>query len=115
VNLPIIYGERGKAFLRLQKEIMQLSDHRSLFDWHGKPSDHNSMLASRPFCFQSLRTLDRSEQKSPILPRWVDSSDMGFTLSDNGIHGRFPLFKVISFIGHRAGGHIRGNLILQQS
>jgi hypothetical protein len=29
-------------------------------------------------------------------------SDMSFTLSDNGIHGRFPLFKVISFIGRTA-------------
>ena len=33
VNMPLIYGERHKAFIRLQTEIMKYSDDQSLFAW----------------------------------------------------------------------------------
>jgi hypothetical protein len=26
INMPLLYGERGKAFIRLQEEIMKASD-----------------------------------------------------------------------------------------
>jgi hypothetical protein len=33
VNMPLLYGEGDKAFLRLQEEIMKNSEDRSLFTW----------------------------------------------------------------------------------
>ena len=33
VNMPLIYGEKHKAFLRLQTEIMKVSEDHSLFAW----------------------------------------------------------------------------------
>lgn len=33
VNMPLLYGEGEKAFIRLQEEIMKRSDDRSLFVW----------------------------------------------------------------------------------
>ncbi|KAI3319251.1 hypothetical protein HD806DRAFT_509468 [Xylariaceae sp. AK1471] len=33
VNMPLIYGEGKKAFLRLQQEILRVSDDQSLFAW----------------------------------------------------------------------------------
>ncbi|CAG8957365.1 hypothetical protein HYFRA_00010791, partial [Hymenoscyphus fraxineus] len=33
VNLPLLYGEGEKAFVRLQEEIMKSSDDQSLFAW----------------------------------------------------------------------------------
>jgi hypothetical protein len=33
VNMPLLYGEREKAFIRLQEEIMKNSDDQSLFAW----------------------------------------------------------------------------------
>jgi Heterokaryon incompatibility protein (HET) len=33
VNMPMLYGEGEKAFLRLQEEIMKISDDQSLFSW----------------------------------------------------------------------------------
>ncbi|KAH7924802.1 hypothetical protein BV22DRAFT_1034771 [Leucogyrophana mollusca] len=51
VHLPILYGERERAFTRLQEEIMKHSDDTSLFDWVGRPSTLNSFLASQPNCF----------------------------------------------------------------
>ncbi|KAK3372195.1 hypothetical protein B0H63DRAFT_496816 [Podospora didyma] len=33
VNMPLLYGEGDKAFLRLQEEIMSISSDESLFRW----------------------------------------------------------------------------------
>ncbi|KAK3689198.1 hypothetical protein B0T22DRAFT_480415 [Podospora appendiculata] len=37
VNMPMLYGEGEKAFLRLQEEICRSSDDHSLFAWRQKP------------------------------------------------------------------------------
>ncbi|KAH8881644.1 HET-domain-containing protein [Thozetella sp. PMI_491] len=34
VNLPLIYGEGSKAFVRLQEEIIKVSDDHSIFAWN---------------------------------------------------------------------------------
>ena len=33
VNMPLLYGEKEKSFIRLQEEIMKNSDDQSLFAW----------------------------------------------------------------------------------
>ena len=48
VNMPMLYGKGDKAFLRLQEEIMKVSDDHSLFAWvDEKASDleHQWLLA----------------------------------------------------------------------
>ncbi|KAI1260946.1 heterokaryon incompatibility protein-domain-containing protein [Xylariaceae sp. FL1019] len=42
VNMPLIYGEGKKAFLRLQQEILRVSDDQSLFAW-GAPKAFGDM------------------------------------------------------------------------
>ncbi|KAM0712011.1 hypothetical protein Q7P37_011105 [Cladosporium fusiforme] len=39
VNMPMLYGEGSKAFLRLQEEIMKQSDDHSIFAWTKQPLD----------------------------------------------------------------------------
>ena len=39
VNLPLLYGEGERAFIRLQEEIMRSSDDQSLFAWEDKSSE----------------------------------------------------------------------------
>lgn len=39
VNMPLLYGEGIKAFIRLQEEIMRVSDDQSLFAWGLPPKD----------------------------------------------------------------------------
>ncbi|KAK7984749.1 HET domain-containing protein [Apiospora saccharicola] len=47
INLPMLYGERDKAFLRLQEEIIKTSDDHSMFSWidmgdrYGGPAGKN--------------------------------------------------------------------------
>jgi len=54
IHMPIMYGEKNHAFARLQKEIMNITDDVSLFDWVGEPSDLHSYFASHPRCFTRL-------------------------------------------------------------
>ncbi|KAH8649425.1 heterokaryon incompatibility protein-domain-containing protein [Tricladium varicosporioides] len=50
INMPLLYGERERAFTRLQEEIIKVSDDYSLFAW--KSSDENScLLAPSPAAF----------------------------------------------------------------
>jgi hypothetical protein len=38
INMPLLYGEGPKAFLRLQEEIIKRSNDQSLFAWTATPS-----------------------------------------------------------------------------
>lgn len=50
VNMPLIYGEREAAFIRLQEEILRISEDHSLFAW--KSSDTRAgLLATSPAAF----------------------------------------------------------------
>lgn len=54
VNMPMLYGEGEKAFMRLQEEIMKHSDDQSLFAWidPAAPADsHHGLLAKSPAYF----------------------------------------------------------------
>ncbi|KAI0198089.1 heterokaryon incompatibility protein-domain-containing protein [Astrocystis sublimbata] len=33
INMPLLYGEKGKAWIRLQKELVAVSDDESIFAW----------------------------------------------------------------------------------
>ncbi|KAF5357286.1 hypothetical protein D9758_005960 [Tetrapyrgos nigripes] len=56
VSMPPIYGEGGaKAFMRLQQEIIKISDDRSIFAWVAASSEHNEyrgLLARSPYEFR---------------------------------------------------------------
>lgn len=55
VNMPLLYGERHQAFLRLQHEIARRSDDESLFAWHSRSVSgralYSGMFADQPACF----------------------------------------------------------------
>lgn len=52
VNMPLLYGEGDKAFLRLQQEITKVTHDQSILAWYCAPSE-TSMLVDYPSC--SLR------------------------------------------------------------
>ncbi|KAL8883494.1 MAG: hypothetical protein Q9192_007136 [Flavoplaca navasiana] len=56
VNMPLLYGEGEKAFLRLQSEIIKQSDDESIFAWfcdrEGRSTSFMSgLIAPSPRCF----------------------------------------------------------------
>ncbi|KAK5116789.1 hypothetical protein LTR62_007463 [Meristemomyces frigidus] len=50
VNMPLLYGEREKAFMRLQREIIARSDDESIFAWRHSQGSYG-MLAPWPSAF----------------------------------------------------------------
>jgi hypothetical protein len=51
INMPLLYGERTKAFWRLQEMIMEFSTDLSIFLWNGQPCAEFALLAASPSCF----------------------------------------------------------------
>ena len=42
VNMPLLYGEGQKAFIRLQHEIVRVSDDESIFAWTDSDLDEST-------------------------------------------------------------------------
>lgn len=53
VNMPLIYGEGEKAFMRLQEEIIQRSTDQTVFAWSDESSE-KGILAPSPICFKNM-------------------------------------------------------------
>ena len=80
VNMPMLYGEGSKAFLRLQEEIMKHSDDQSLFAWHdpeAHEAEHRGLLASSPQYFE------KSGDIVPYTSDWDRSAP--FSISNKGL------------------------------
>lgn len=61
INMPLIYGEGPKAFIRLQEEILRQSDDHTLFAWRSAPESTihgtaSGLLADHPRNFRSFRS-----------------------------------------------------------
>ena len=56
VNMPLLYGEGKKAFIRLQLELIKKSDDESIFAWEIHPSFQPSdgLLAPHPAAFRKM-------------------------------------------------------------
>lgn len=56
VNMPMLYGEGPKAFLRLQEQILAQSADLSLFLWTiDSQEDFSGLLATSPACFREMK------------------------------------------------------------
>ncbi|KAG1731771.1 heterokaryon incompatibility protein-domain-containing protein [Suillus lakei] len=66
VHMPVMYGEKEYAFVRLQKEILYLTEDLSLFDWVGEPSKEHSYLASHPHCFAQTEAERTDKPDKPL-------------------------------------------------
>ncbi|KAL8388029.1 hypothetical protein RB595_009504 [Gaeumannomyces hyphopodioides] len=94
VNMPLLYGEGDRAFIRLQEEILKVSDDMSIFVWEqddGAPGagpedqalySHNrlsGLLASSPKAFATVDAIHR-------LPRPPTLKSMPCTMTNQGLH-----------------------------
>lgn len=51
VNMPLLYGEGKKAFIRLQQEIVKISDDESIFAWRDRDLVNSGIFAQWPKAF----------------------------------------------------------------
>ncbi|KDR86136.1 hypothetical protein GALMADRAFT_41097, partial [Galerina marginata CBS 339.88] len=92
VNMPTLYGEGSKAFIRLQLEIMKDSSDETIFAWMAPNAQrgqarvpHTGLLASSPANFrhsQNVRPLGNRGGRSP------------FSMTNNGLHIKLPLARI---------------------
>ncbi|KAI4155847.1 MAG: hypothetical protein LQ340_000721 [Diploschistes diacapsis] len=73
VYMPLIYGEGLNAFLRLQQEIIKVSDDETIFAWAAPGRKRCGPLAEHPWDFSELAG-DKIEQKT-----WIERSPFGMT------------------------------------
>jgi ankyrin repeat protein len=77
IYMPMLYGEGERAFIRLQEEIMRISDDHSLFAWRSE-EDHGGILAISPAAFADSGNI------IPVSPTYGTSNSA--TLSSRGIN-----------------------------
>ena len=82
VSMPMLYGEGESAFLRLQEEIMKISDDQSIFAWVDPEIDadrQHGLLADSPKAFalaSEYRTYGSFEEQAPF-----DMTNRGLSIS----------------------------------
>lgn len=64
VNMPMLYGEGKRAFIRLQEEIIKQSDDHTLFAWKIQHYEQCGLFADSPRAFK-----DCGKMKSMLSPK----------------------------------------------
>ncbi|KAF3039250.1 hypothetical protein E8E11_004345 [Didymella keratinophila] len=73
IQMPLLYGEGSKAFIRLQEEILKTNDDYSIFAWRAQDataSTYRGILARSPLEFRDCHSIEREESISafPVNP-----------------------------------------------
>ncbi|USP76289.1 hypothetical protein yc1106_03563 [Curvularia clavata] len=89
INMPLIYGEGENAFIRLQEEIMKVTDDHSLFAWRSS-DNRGGCLATSPASF-----LDSSN---------VVQSNFSGTYYDPPVVSSRGIHLELRFVGSGFGG-----------
>lgn len=90
INMPLLYGEGENAFIRLQHEIMRVSNDHSLFAWKSADA-RGGVLATCAAAFRDCRNIIQLEES--------DAINESFTINNIGISLDVP------FIGIGPQGH----------
>lgn len=87
VNMPLLYGEGGKAFTRLQLEIIKQSDDESIFAW--------STNTEADMRFGQLKDISRDGLLAPnvrafescgdVRPRQYDPDRAPYSMTNRGL------------------------------
>ena len=82
VNMPMIYGEGDRAFIRLQEEIIKISDDHSLFTWSTSEDRNNSALLARsPDSFKGCTNITRELLRTGDYPYSVNNRGISMRLN----------------------------------
>jgi hypothetical protein len=98
IRMPLIYGERERAFRRLQEEVIKVSDDQSVFAWI-VDSDANTtivkdgigLLARSPASFKRSGNIIRAS--APRGDGYLLGVRTPFAINNKGLHLALPLFQ----------------------
>ncbi|KAI1322083.1 HET-domain-containing protein [Xylariaceae sp. FL0255] len=91
INMPLLYGEGTAAFIRLQEEIIRISNDQTVFCWsYGgsiKPDEWDNILAPHPYAFR-FGARFKSEYSE-------FSGGTDYTLTNNGLSIKLPMANYV--------------------
>ncbi|KAI7921485.1 hypothetical protein M9X92_005376 [Pyricularia oryzae] len=100
LNIPLIYGEGQKAFIRLQEQILHETRDLSLLAWTAQDQpppyedyedgDDTSQQFRGIFASSPVEFSECGNIISPIYPFWVPRSEE-FTITTKALHSKWPL------------------------
>ncbi|KAK7432965.1 hypothetical protein QQZ08_000436 [Neonectria magnoliae] len=92
INMPLIYGEGSKAFVRLQEEIIKTSNDHTIFCWtwtDSVPHDWVSMLAPCPLAFEHSSEFVQTKLSA--------GNTRTFSMTNSGLSITLPLIQTWSY------------------
>ncbi|KAL5319100.1 hypothetical protein ACEPPN_014170 [Leptodophora sp. 'Broadleaf-Isolate-01'] len=108
VNMPLLYGEGERAFIRLQEEIMKHSDDHSLFAWSFAGDGYRGLLAKSPSEFRSCHNVVVAEDKTNRTPYFI--TNMGLSIEFNMKPWAMDTFLVTLDCQYEKGIHHRARV-----
>ncbi len=98
INMPLLYGEGLKAFIRLQEEIIRNSNDQSIFCWTYNldvPESWGSVLAPHPSTFSMCQSI----RVRPEIPTNSMSNRQltSYALTNAGLHISLPILPTWSY------------------
>ncbi|TLS31326.1 hypothetical protein PpBr36_02563 [Pyricularia pennisetigena] len=107
INMPLLYGEGGRrAFLRLQEEIVRVSNDQTIFCWrreregHLVPEGWTSLLAPAPELYADMPKYIRRNTSIRVQGKACQNPKTGLAQPDPPTHGLLAEARN----GPRAGG-----------
>ncbi|KAE8149315.1 heterokaryon incompatibility protein-domain-containing protein [Aspergillus avenaceus] len=80
VNMPCMYGEGERTFIRFQEEIMKYSDDQTLFAWSRTDGDLRGLLARSPADFRGCHNIVTSDTKLNEEPYSITNKGLSIEL-----------------------------------
>ncbi|KAE9365098.1 HET-domain-containing protein [Stipitochalara longipes BDJ] len=94
VNMALLYGEGETAFMRLQLEILKISNDESIFAWRDPLLATGGLLAPAPACFRGSTDIECVHPQ--YLPR------RPYTMTNNGLEFEAKLVRTSHLSGFRS-------------
>lgn len=80
LNIPLLYGKGGKAFLQLQGEIIRDHDNHSFFAWSMHTNENSGLLARAARCFIDCRQIVSRKSSEGRQPFSMTNRGLSMTL-----------------------------------
>ncbi|KAF4923443.1 Vegetative incompatibility protein HET-E-1 [Colletotrichum viniferum] len=92
VNMPLLYGEGSKAFVRLQEEIVKVSDDQSIFACDMEALTMSTSMATSPRLFSRSSQVER---RAPA-PFHLRTIPPFYSMTNAGLYIPLPLVETLS-------------------
>ncbi|KAK1728591.1 uncharacterized protein BDZ83DRAFT_749000 [Colletotrichum acutatum] len=93
--MPLLYGERSAAFMRLQEELIRISDDQTIFCWtwdHTIPQDWSRLLAPSPAAFDGGDPFFCGSETDEHIVEW--RKPISYLMTNVGLRIRLPTLKI---------------------